>query len=242
MPLHYDIFTDGSSSGNPGPGGWAAILRSAGGTRELSGGFRRTTNNRMELLAAIKALEAVDQTATIDLYSDSRYLVESITKGWVTNWQKKGWVRAQNQKVPNTDLWKRLLLVLQQRTVRFHWVEGHAGHPENERADRLAVAAGARKNLPADEGYEETGGVKPTPDRQPDLFAAPPPAQAASSAEPAEGRPCRKCGARLVKRIPKAKPTPGQKYYYAYYFACPQCGTNYFTNAARREINGNQAA
>ncbi len=236
MAKHYEIFTDGSSSGNPGPGGWAALIRVDGKTREMSGGFRRTTNNRMELLAAIQALDTVVDADEIDLYSDSRYLVESVTKGWVKNWQKKGWVRAQNQPVPNTDLWKWLLGLLQRKTVHFHWVEGHAGHPENERADRLAVIAGSKPNLPVDEGYD----LKPAKSIQPNLFQTQPPQTVAQAAtvpgEPAEGRPCRKCGAKLVRKVPAAKRTPGQKYYYAYYFACPQCGTNYFTKAARREI------
>ena len=134
-----EIFTDGACSGNPGPGGWGAVLRYNGHEKELSCGYNLTTNNRMELLAAIVALEALKEPCNITLYSDSKYLVDSITKGWVYGWQKKGWIKSDRKKAQNIDLWQRLLGLLKIHTVEFVWVKGHAGHPENERCDELAV-------------------------------------------------------------------------------------------------------
>lgn len=236
---NIEIFTDGSSSGNPGPGGWAALIRKDGKTRELSGGYRRTTNNRMELMAVICALETVQGPSDVDVYSDSSYLVNSINKGWLQKWQKKGWVRTGNQPVPNADLWKKLLTLLKEKTIHFHWVEGHAGHPENERADRLAVQAGSKASLPVDAGYEslkeQTEQLNLFSTNQSFPLKTVHPAE--SSLGPlSSGKPCRKCGGLLVKKIPTAKRRPQQKYYYAYYYSCSKCGTNYFTDDARREI------
>ena len=134
------LFTDGACSGNPGPGGWGAILRYGGASKELSGGEPETTNNRMELTAAIRGLEALKEPCHVILTSDSRYLVDAVTKGWLSSWQKKGWKRAGNEPVLNVDLWQRILVLLGRHQVELIWVKGHAGHPENERCDRLAVA------------------------------------------------------------------------------------------------------
>ncbi len=135
-----EIFTDGACSGNPGPGGYGVVLRFNGREKELMGGAADTTNNRMELTAAIEGLAALKRPCQVTLYSDSKYLIDSIEKKWVYNWQRKGWVRAKNEPVPNTDLWKRLLELLDRHQVAFCWVKGHAGHPENERCDQMAVA------------------------------------------------------------------------------------------------------
>ncbi|HYD30953.1 MAG TPA: ribonuclease HI [Azospirillaceae bacterium] len=132
-----DIFTDGACSGNPGPGGWGAILRYGGSEKELWGGEPVTTNNRMELLAAIQALEALKRPVKARLYSDSQYLRDGITK-WIHGWKKNGWKTADRKPVKNDDLWKRLDDLRRVHEVEFHWVRGHAGHPENERADVLA--------------------------------------------------------------------------------------------------------
>ena len=134
-----EIYTDGACSGNPGPGGWAAILKKGEAEKEISGGEPMTTNNRMELSAAIMALEALKMPCEFDLYSDSRYLVDSVTKGWVLTWKKSGWMR-KGKAVPNTDLWLRLLDLLEQHKVTFIWVKGHASNPYNNRCDELAVA------------------------------------------------------------------------------------------------------
>ena len=135
-----EIFTDGACSGNPGPGGWGAVLRYRGRERELSGGERQTTNNRMEMMAAIAALEALKRPSRVGLWTDSTYLRDGITK-WIHVWRRRGWKTADRKPVKNQDLWERLDRALQPHDVEFHWVRGHAGHPENERAERLAVAA-----------------------------------------------------------------------------------------------------
>lgn len=135
-----DIYTDGACSGNPGPGGWGAVLCYNGKEREISGGENPTTNNRMELTAAISALAALKEPCAVTLYSDSKYLIDSVTKGWVYNWQKKGWKKSDGSPALNVDLWERLLLLLTYNKVEFVWVKGHADHPYNERCDRLAVA------------------------------------------------------------------------------------------------------
>ena len=132
-----EIFTDGACSGNPGPGGWGAILRFRGQSRELSGGEADTTNNRMELLAAIAALEALTRPCAVDLYTDSNYLRGGITQ-WVNGWVRNGWKTADKKPVKNVDLWQRLIAARDRHDVAWHWVKGHAGHDENERADELA--------------------------------------------------------------------------------------------------------
>ncbi len=132
-----EIFTDGACLGNPGPGGWAALLRYRTVERCLSGGERDTTNNRMELMAAIAALETLKWGCSVDLHTDSQYLRNGITE-WIGGWKAKGWKTAQNKPVKNADLWQRLDAARQRHQVRWHWVRGHAGHPENERADKLA--------------------------------------------------------------------------------------------------------
>ena len=137
---HVDIFTDGACSGNPGPGGWGAIIRFKDMDIELSGGEKDTTNNRMELTAAIRALQKLKVPCEVTLTSDSKYLVDSVTKGWVNNWKRKGWHKSDGAPALNVDLWEELLAELERHTVKFVWVHGRAGHPENERCDRIAVA------------------------------------------------------------------------------------------------------
>ena len=134
---HVIIHTDGACSGNPGPGGWGAILKFGDVERELHGGEPNTTNNRMELMGAISALEALKRPALVDLYTDSQYLRGGIT-GWIFGWKKNGWKTADRKPVKNVDLWQRLDAALGAHKVRWHWVKGHAGHAENERADELA--------------------------------------------------------------------------------------------------------
>lgn len=136
-----DIFTDGACSGNPGPGGWGAVLRYNGHEKELSGGEAETTNNRMELCAVIFALEALREPCEVNLYSDSQYVCNALTQGWAKKWRANGWMRNKKEKALNPDLWERLLDLCEKHTVHVNWVKGHAGHPENERCDRLAVAA-----------------------------------------------------------------------------------------------------
>ena len=144
------IYTDGGASGNPGPGGYGALLMSGSHRKELSAGFRLTTNNRMELFAVIVALEALKRPGMdVEVYSDSKYVVDAVEKGWLLNWEKKNY---KDKK--NPDLWKRFLLIYRKHRVRFHWVKGHAGNPNNERVDHLAVQAYQTGELGVDAGYE----------------------------------------------------------------------------------------
>ena len=137
---HVDIYTDGACKFNPGPGGYAAILVYNGREKEVSGGEASTTNNRMELLAAINGLKMLKESCEVTLYSDSKYLIDSVEKGWVYSWQKNGWRKADKSPALNPDLWQELLSLLEKHTVSFVWVKGHNGHEYNERCDRLAVA------------------------------------------------------------------------------------------------------
>ena len=134
-----EIFTDGACSGNPGPGGYGVILRYGKNVKELSGGSPDTTNNRMELTGVIVGLSALKEPCNVRLTTDSKYVVDSITKGWVYGWKKRGWIKSDKKPALNVDLWEMLLPLLEKHDVTFNWVKGHAGHPENERCDRLAV-------------------------------------------------------------------------------------------------------
>ena len=134
-----EIFTDGACSGHPGPGGYGVILRYKGVSKELSGGEERTTNNRMELTAVITGLSALKEPGTVTLYSDSKYIIDAIQKGWAKKWRANGWMRNAKDPALNPDLWEKLLDLLEKHEVTFVWVKGHAGHPENERCDQLAV-------------------------------------------------------------------------------------------------------
>lgn len=146
------IYTDGSCLGNPGPGGYGALLIYKGHTKELSQGFRLTTNNRMELLAAIEALTLLNEPCRVELTTDSQYVRQGITQ-WIAGWKRKGWKTASKAPVKNVDLWKRLDEQCQKHQVAWHWVRGHSGHPENERVDDLARAAAAGPGLLEDAGF-----------------------------------------------------------------------------------------
>ena len=148
------IYTDGGCLNNPGPGGWGAVLVEGDESRELSGGFRMTTNNRMELTACIEALKSVLPGAPVILYTDSKYVANGIEKGWAKRWRKNGWMRTRTDRALNSDLWARLLDQCEKRRVEFRWVKGHAGIPENERCDRLAGSAALGNHLPPDPGFE----------------------------------------------------------------------------------------
>ena len=134
-----EIFTDGACSGNPGPGGWGAVLRYNGVEKELSGGEKETTNNRMELTAVIAALKALKEPCEVILTTDSKYVCDSVINGWVYSWQKNNWRKSDKKPALNVDLWEQLLELLEKHKVTFNWVKGHAGHLENERCDKLAV-------------------------------------------------------------------------------------------------------
>ena len=179
------IYTDGACDPNPGgPGGYGVVLNYNGKKRELSGGFRATTNNRMEICAAVKALEILKEPCQVTLYSDSKYLVNTMNEGWAKRWKENDWRRNKQERAVNVDLWESLLALCEMHQVTFVWIEGHAGHPENERCDYLSTFALKNDNLPDDIGYEnrsENDGYKITH----------------------EGQPCRKCSTPVVKKIPK---------------------------------------
>lgn len=160
MYTEITLFTDGAARGNPdGPGGYGAVLRfvDAKGQvheRELSAGYKKTTNNRMELMAAIVGLEALNRPCRVALYSDSKYLTDAFNQHWIDGWVKRGWKKADKKPVKNMDLWKRLLAAMEMHQVTYHWVKGHDGHPENERCDMLATTAADGYDLLEDEGLE----------------------------------------------------------------------------------------
>lgn len=159
MALNVTLYSDGSSRGNPGPGGFGTVLHFVDRngrlhTREISQGYTSTTNNRMELLGVIAGLEALKGPCIVDVYSDSQYVVNAFNQHWIDGWLKRGWKNAKKEPVKNVDLWKRLLEAKRPHTVTFHWVKGHAGHPENERCDELATAAADGPGKIADEGFK----------------------------------------------------------------------------------------
>jgi ribonuclease HI len=149
------IYTDGAASGNPGPGGYGVVMLSGDSRKELSGGFRKTTNNRMELLGVIEGLKALKTSCDVTIYSDSKYIVDAIGKGWLDNWIKRNWVKSNKERVLNPDLWKQLCILLSKHNVKFEWVRGHNGNVENERCDVLAVTAYKQPDLPPDVFYEK---------------------------------------------------------------------------------------
>ena len=138
------LYTDGACSGNPGPGGWGAILEYNGREKELSGGEENTTNNRMELTAVIEGLKALKEPCIVELYSDSKYVIDGLSKGWAVSWRKNGWKKADKKPALNPDLWGELLNLVEQHQVQYHWVKGHAENPKNNRCDELAVAEAAK--------------------------------------------------------------------------------------------------
>ena len=150
------IYTDGACLGNPGPGGYGVVLLYNGHRKEISGGFRLTTNNRMEIYAAIAGLGALNCNCEVTLFTDSRYLADAMNKGWVRRWKANGWMRNNKDKALNTDLWEKLLDLCEKHKVKFIWVKGHDGNPENERCDELSTSAARLPDLPADEGYERS--------------------------------------------------------------------------------------
>lgn len=158
------IYTDGSSRGNPGPGGYGALLLSGEHKKQLSGGYKETTNNRMELMAVIVALESLNMACEVEVISDSRYVINAMSKGWMKGWRQRGWTKADKKPLKNVDLWKRLYLAEQAHDMKWTWVKGHAGNEYNECCDHLATSAALGKNLPVDEGYIAEGD-------DPDLFS-----------------------------------------------------------------------
>lgn len=148
-----EIYTDGACSKNPGPGGYGAILKYGNHVKEISKGYRLTTNNRMEIMAVLEALRALNQPCEVTLYSDSKYVIDALSEGWAEKWRQNGWMRNKREKALNPDLWEALLEEAGRHKIKYVWVRGHSGHPENERCDRLAVSAYSWENLFEDTGY-----------------------------------------------------------------------------------------
>jgi ribonuclease HI len=246
------VYTDGAAEPNPGPGGFGAVLIFGKHRKELSGGFRRTTNNRMELMGVIAALEELTRPCSVQIYSDSKYVVDSVQRGSLARWAKANWQRAPGQPVKNIDLWKRYLEAANHHRIKFHWVKGHAGVTENERCDVLAVAAAKSGDLTVDQGYLDA--IKDEAKTAPHYLSSPaiksPQSGAvshkphatqpagSSSGQPIEGGPCRKCGGILQKRPTKQKTLkPNQTYYYEWFLFCSSCGTMYMVNEAKRIVS-----
>jgi ribonuclease HI len=238
------IYTDGAAEPNPGPGGYGIVLLAGKHRKELSGGFRRTTNNRMELLAVIVGLESLTTPCRVTIYSDSKYVVESVERGSVHRWSKNNWFRTKSDKAKNSDLWARFLIVYAKHQVQFKWVKGHAGVPENERCDVLAVEGAQSFGSPHDLGYLQEIGESPNvpesdasiENRSPNANS-PHTAMDSSVTHKEAGEPCRKCGVSIIKKPTKPKvPKPGQTYYYEWYLVCPGCKTMYMVDDAKRML------
>jgi len=235
------IFTDGGCEPNPGVGGYGAVLMYGRHYKELSGGFRLTTNNRMELYAVIAALEALKEPCKVKLYSDSKYLVEAVTLGWVGRWESKGW-----RKTKNPDLWKRISEQCRKHKVEFCWVKGHAGNPNNERCDVLAYEAINAETVSIDEIYESGRNTQEAKDVGQSGAISKQRGCASPAAMPhakvkivEEGQPCRKCSTSVIKKTPRKKtPKSGQSYYYEYFFLCPNCKAMYMVEEAKRYYSG----
>jgi ribonuclease HI len=208
-----EMFTDGACAGNPGPGGFGVVLKLGQHRKELSGAFKETTNNRMELMAAIVGLRALKRRCTVKLTSDSEYLVESINRGSVSRWKENGWWRSANQRVANHDLWAELFDLLVMHEVTLVWIRGHTGDAENECCDRLAGQAIATHAAVVDEGYEQS--------------------KAGGPRSVSEGHPCFKCRTPLVKRTSKVRKVR-RGYCYEWYLYCPSCSSMFMVDEGKR--------
>jgi ribonuclease HI len=231
------IFTDGAAVPNPGAGGYGVVLQFGPHRRELSGGFRRTTNNRMELMAVIVGLEALKERCKVTLHSDSQYIVNAVTSGAALRWRKNDWKfnPAGMKRAKNPDLWERLLAAYEKHEVEMVWVKGHAGLADNERCDTLAMAACKLADLPADPGYVEQTIEKPAGDRPPEKTAP-----KGSRKITAEGQPCRHCGTPVVKKVRHRRVSQRRAYYYAWTLFCENCKTMYLVEEAKRFVDKGQ--
>jgi len=242
MEQEVIIYTDGACLENPGgPGGYGVVLSYSKHRKELSGGFYFTTNNRMEMMAAIIGLESLQRPCQVKLYSDSRYLVDAITKGWAKRWRNNNWWRNKEKKALNPDLWARLLDLCDKHQVEFTWIKGHAGHTENECCDKLATSAAKQDELPKDEGYVPN--VKSGKKQSTSEGKSCKKVKNTSEGEHckkvrvrSEGDPCRNCSTPVIKKIPRAKRRENQTYYYEYYLYCPDCKRMYMVEEAKRDI------
>ena len=217
-----DLYSDGGAEPNPGRGGFGVIMSYKGHKKEFSEGYLLTTNNRMELMGIISGLEKLKTKSIVNVYTDSRYVVDGINNGWAEKWKANDWFRTKNEKAVNFDLWERLLsLITNQKEVRLNWIKGHAGHLENERCDELATKALNGENLLNDIGYKTEESFKIKIEKEGDL--------------------CRKCKEEVVKKQTKRKAAKiGQTYYFEYYLFCPSCKTMYLVDDAKRDFDANE--
>ncbi|WJJ95748.1 ribonuclease HI [Algibacter luteus] len=218
---NIELFTDGGAEPNPGKGGFGTILKHKGRQKEFFAGYELTTNNRMELMAVIFGLEKIKTKAKVTVYSDSKYVVDGIEKGWAANWERSNWIRKKGNLVLNKDLWERLLDVIDKHEVSFNWVKGHDGHLENERCDYLANLGINSENKIKDDGYlEYLENIEQYQEQKIEK----------------EGDLCRKCNTPTIKKSPKKrKIKQNQSYYFEYYLYCPNCKQMYFIEDAKRE-------
>ena len=231
------IYSDGGAEPNPGKGGFGVIMTSDQHKKEFYQGYLLTTNNRMELLGVIFALEKLKKISIVNVYTDSQYVINGIEKGWAKKWKSNNWFRTKTERATNYDLWEKLLdLISIQKSVRFHWVKGHAGHTENERCDQLAEYALKGNNLLTDLGYmpqSKNVSVQKQTERveqnQPKVKVV------------KEGDSCRNCSTPVVKKQTKKKTIrPNQAYYFEYYLFCPSCRTVYMVEDAKRFGNSRE--
>lgn len=228
-----ELYSDGGAEPNPGKGGFGVILSHKGRRKEFFKGYQLTTNNRMELMGVIFGLEQLKTKSNVQVYTDSRYVIYGITKGWAVKWKQNNWYRTKNQKAINSDLWERLLNVISNHNVQFNWVKGHAGHLENERCDKLASFALNSNNLLLDSGFKE----KEIPDINNTNTKTHSDFKKKNKIEK-EGDPCRNCGVAVIKKTPSKsrKIKPNQTYYFEYYLYCPSCKNMYMVEEAKRLI------
>lgn len=227
-----NLYSDGGAEPNPGKGGFGVIMTYKGVKREFSQGYELTTNNRMELMGVIYGLERLKTKSAVNVFTDSRYVIDGIEKGWAERWKSKSWFRTRTEMAVNHDLWDRLLILISgQEKVKFNWVKGHAGHPENERCDELAMLALKGSNLLIDTGYQ------PAQLSSSDVNERQQIQQNSRIKVSKEGDACRKCGTSVLKNPTKKKEAkPGQTYYYEYILLCPNCKTMYLLEEAKRDI------
>lgn len=228
-----NLYSDGGAEPNPGKGGFGVIMSYKGIKREFSQGYELTTNNRMELMGVIFGLERLKTKSVVNVYTDSRYVIDGIEKGWAERWKSKNWCRTRSEKVINYDLWDKLLtLISLHQKVTFNWVKGHAGHLENERCDELALTALRADTLLVDTGYQPAQSQSDESNKG-DYTQS----NVRKTKVTAEGDACRKCGTSVLKKPTKKKVAkPGQTYYYDYFLLCPNCKTMYLLEEAKRGI------
>jgi ribonuclease HI len=227
------LYSDGGAEPNPGKGGFGVIMSYKGIKKEFSQGYQLTTNNRMELMGVIYGLEKLKTKSIVNVFTDSRYVVDGITKGWAEKWKSKNWFRTKDKLAVNHDLWERLLnLISHQQDVNFNWIKGHVGHLENERCDELAELALNGENLLPDIGYipkEDSTNSIDGSKNQGYYFK--------KTKIEKEGDLCNNCGTELIKKLPKnRKLKPKQTYYFEYSLICPRCKTIYLVEDAKRNI------